>query len=1062
MYKFFRYGKNSDVYDESLQNKDQLNNLKSLYNSLKKAGITNKFSQAGIMAVSAKETGLKPQGEISWSTTPVYHAKDIFKDKIAALTDKQIEKMMKVDADWFDYLYGGQAGNSKADRYFKILDKKLPRSEGYKYRGRGFNQLTFKGNYQAVAKYVKDDIVANPETIDKLDNATAVIVGYFKNLFRDFPHVAKLWGLTDINSPKNITEGVGIMFHYTAGIGYTKAGALGLIPESWKKSQDYAVEFYDWILKKEGEKPDPNAFTGSETATGVTGSGGGEGNDSANATGGTVDSPADGDSQSRSERGSSRRSSSGATDTSAPNIRNVVEAKIRARRITFDLPPQKDQQQEIALNFGKIPMIWYNSYQIKPTDIRFINLSTVGLIPTLKITFFDTYNIMKDSGFPLDDTKVSLFINTLSENLKPIHLDFKITKFSVDNRTYNITGVIDVSELYIKKFQSVSKKTSFNALKTIAEEIGLGFNTNIDDTDDEMTWINTGERLYEFIERIVDMSYKSDEAFLAAYIDYFYGLNFIELEKELNRDLKEELGVPSIGLTDILKIKDKDKVSRLFLTNDRSMETTNSYFTSYKIINLSTSVSLQEGYLTKIKYYDELQKSFLIFDVDSITSKGDSTIILKGNPADETFFNQNVNLIYKGKLDTDNMHKNYLYSWVQNVRNITELEKIGLEITMGNPNYNLIRFQKVSLLLSNQASTPAASHMNNRLSGEWLVIDISYRFDGKSYAQIVKLVKRELELSADELKNEGTTPSRKSTEGQGERGANENPTTTTDEAAAPGTTQSGMTSSTTTTQSAPPPPQETSGKKFNVPPLPKDDDKSSPTKFPIKLTAFTKKVRKPTHIVLHYTAGWQLLDKNKGTIDFLMNGRSDYPGGLSYHYIIAVDGHIECLVDPQYIAKHSGQGVDENSIGISLSCLGTTLSGETIKSADSSIEYWRKRDGLYAKNENHVNMVDFTGQPTKYKNFSHIQEVSVAQIDALETLLKYLKDRFPTLPSYNGLTKEHYDILFPPLGTAKGSYGVPTYKKDVPGIYSHCSIWSQKLDIGPTARLVNFFKRLRL
>jgi predicted chitinase/N-acetyl-anhydromuramyl-L-alanine amidase AmpD len=1032
-------------------------NLELLYESLKKSGITNKFTQAGILAVCAKESGFTLRAEYDYSTTGIARIRQIFGMK--DFTDRQIDRLKKDPEEWFDYLYGGKYENSTANRKFKTIDKTLPRSEGYKYRGRGFNQVTFKTLYKQLLPFADGkDIVKNPDLMLEPKVAASVLVGFFLKNFKDFPNILRAWNMKDKNDAKNLTEGVGVPFHLTGGVGYTRAQvvALGEQIGSWPKSLEYVKEFYDWILRKEGEQPDPAAFTESETPVDPRTS-------TTAASGGSLNAPAEGDSQSRSERGSSRSNSSGATDTSAPNIRNIVEAKRKAKQISFELPPQKDQQQEIALNFGKIPMIWYNSYQIKPSDIQFINLSTVGIIPTLKITFTDTYNLMKDKAFPLDDTKISIFINTLNENLKPIHLDFKITKFSVNKKVYNITGVIDVGELYVKKFSSISKKTSFNALKTIAEQFGLGFNSNIDDTDDEMTWINTGERLYEFIEKIVDMSYKSDEAFLVSYIDYFYGLNFIELEKELNRDLKAELGIPSIGITDVLKIKDKDKVSRLFLTNDRSMETSNSYFTSYKIVNLSTAVSLQEGYLTKVKYYDELQKSFLIFDVDSISSKGDSTIILKGNPSDENFYNENVNLIYKGKLDTDNMHKNYLYSWVQNIRNITELEKIGLEITMGNANYNLIRFQKVSLVLSNQHSTPSASHINNRLSGEWLVIDISYRFDGKTYTQIVKLVKRELELSKEELDKEGTSPSRKSTENQGDRTANENPTTTENEQTV-GTTQSGLTQSGLTTSTAAqaiPPSEDTSNMKFNVPPLPKKDDRSSPSGFPIRLTAFKKQVRTPNQIIIHYTAGWQILDKSAGTIDFLMNGRKDFPNGLSYHYIISVDGHIECLVDPQYLAKHSGQSVDDNSIGISLSSLGTTFDGEGFVGANKQVNSLRSNP-LYAKNEDYAKLVDFNGKEKKYRNFTACQEVSVAQIAALETLLKYLKNRFPSLPSYNGLTQEHFDILFPPPGSRSGSYGCPAWKVGVPNIYSHCSITNQKVDIAPTPRLINFFKRLRL
>jgi predicted chitinase len=158
---------------------------------------------------------------------------------------------------------------------------------------------------------------------------------------------------------------------------------------------------------------------------------------------------------------------------------------------------------------------------------------------------------------------------------------------------------------------------------------------------------------------------------------------------------------------------------------------------------------LREGYLTRAKFYDELEKDFLVFDVDSISSSGDK-IVLKGSPGDDTFWREHVDEVYCGKLDTDNMHRNYHYSKIQNKRNLGDLVKIAIEVDMRTPNYNLYRYQKIHLLLSNQASTPTAPHINNRMTGDWLIVDIRYTFDGNTYKQTVKLIKRELELAPGE------------------------------------------------------------------------------------------------------------------------------------------------------------------------------------------------------------------------------------------------------------------------------------------------------------------------
>ena len=227
--------------------------------------------------------------------------------------------------------------------------------------------------------------------------------------------------------------------------------------------------------------------------------------------------------------------------------------------------------------------------------------------------------------------------------------------------------------------------------------------------------------------------------------------------------------------------------------------------------------------------------------------------------------------------------------------------------------------------------------------------------------------------------------------------------------------------------------------------------KSSPSEYPIKGTSFRVANRKPTQIVLHYTAGWQMTDKNQSTVNFLQsreNGR-----GLTYHFIIAVDGHIENLVDPKNVAFH-GTDSNQNSIGISLASLGTTFhSKNTLASADAQIDKLKSKS-LYKLNEYHAELVDFDEKKSPYRgSLKFSQEVSEAQLRSLSSLLKKLRQDFPDIPAWNGLTQDTFDIMFPRRGTS--------YKSDKPGLYSHCSITSQKADVLPTPRLIKFLKQVR-
>lgn len=84
--------------------------------------------------------------------------------------------MPQSDYDYFENNYGGRLGNDQP-------------GDGYKYRGRGFIQLTGKDNYRAYSQAVNDlwqaggaiDLVAHPEDALDPDVAAAVLALYFRD-----------------------------------------------------------------------------------------------------------------------------------------------------------------------------------------------------------------------------------------------------------------------------------------------------------------------------------------------------------------------------------------------------------------------------------------------------------------------------------------------------------------------------------------------------------------------------------------------------------------------------------------------------------------------------------------------------------------------------------------------------------------------------------------------------------------------------------------------------------------------------------------------------------------
>jgi LAS superfamily LD-carboxypeptidase LdcB len=445
-------------------------------------------------------------------------------------------------------------------------------------------------------------------------------------------------------------------------------------------------------------------------------------------------------------------------------LTRLVDPTISVTKIEVETSRRTPKEKKSFLTgMGQGPFVYYNGIHIEYDDISDFKLYHENILPAMKINFFDRNGIFKDEGFPMDDTIITVFLYARSNRLRSIKMDFKVTQFQdLDNGKYIISGIVDISKIYLKKFESFSNKTSFECLMELAKNCDIGFCSNVSNSDDKMTWINPGKSRYDFINEVIYNSYISDDSFLFCYIDFFYNICYVDIEKEMKRDNNQDQMIISDGKEkDLSSTPDDDeKIGPIILSTDKSLKETNGYIEDYKVINKSTQISLSKGYSTRTKYYDSLNKQILKFDIDTITSDSKTTIPLKGKPLDNNFFKENVDARWVGKIEVfgdgeGNAHTNFNYSLIQNEINLKELTKIQLEAKLKNPNFNLFITQKVYVSLTKQKPGIAHSSLNyKRLDGNWIITNIEYIFDGKSQYQKVTLVKRELEMDENEIDNQ--------------------------------------------------------------------------------------------------------------------------------------------------------------------------------------------------------------------------------------------------------------------------------------------------------------------
>lgn len=235
------------------------------------------------------------------------------------------------------------------------------------------------------------------------------------------------------------------------------------------------------------------------------------------------------------------------SDVSRPSI-EVKEIVLQPYRTDLNQSTQDYWNEKYGIKIqemGKDPLLWYNGIYIPPQLIDSLYLSSNDFVPTLQVYFKDETAEMINTGFALDNTIISLYIDSRTKDaggspaLRPIRMDFKITDFvyiEEDNLFY-VQGVPNIDGLYVQSIKSYPTQTSFQCLKQVSQDIKLGFRSNVADTNDAMTWLNMSLENHSFIKDVTKRAYKGDNNFFTSFIDYYYSLNFVDVEQCMKESL---------------------------------------------------------------------------------------------------------------------------------------------------------------------------------------------------------------------------------------------------------------------------------------------------------------------------------------------------------------------------------------------------------------------------------------------------------------------------------------------------------------------------------------------
>lgn len=367
------------------------------------------------------------------------------------------------------------------------------------------------------------------------------------------------------------------------------------------------------------------------------------------------------------------------------------------------------------------PYIKFRDRIISVEEIRDFEIDCSNFLPIVHIKLAIVDRKFLAEYIPKDGDIFSVYMRSHNDVYKPVrndylitHVDTKDLNASVYMTEYYITGILNIKDIWVEKNTAIKGK-SMDVIKKIADELNLGFATNVEgQMDDEMVWICDWKSYKDFMLHITEHAWKNEKTFYRVFIDIYYHVNFIEIEKQLDitKEFDESLSImektPLVQHGDPLLKTDEqtNEMNPLTLTNFSLLKGSSFGITDYELINNSSHISYSEGYGKKMYYYDHYLKT--IEDINQIDfnplytdGTADSKMRLRGLK-DEDIQKRHLKNTWYGiqySLPQGNVHKNFAQAYFQNKVNTIELEKMYLDVKTYTWNPAIIKMERIPLFI---------------------------------------------------------------------------------------------------------------------------------------------------------------------------------------------------------------------------------------------------------------------------------------------------------------------------------------------------------------------------
>ena len=449
------------------------------------------------------------------------------------------------------------------------------------------------------------------------------------------------------------------------------------------------------------------------------------------------------------------------------HILNVIEHSLELDTIKFDSHDEEEGAQKISHESGgPVPMIVVNGESFSDESIKKMEIDCSVRIPTISVVIMDTKGTFDADNTPRDGDVISIRIAARQQDtFKDIRIDFDIDeitgppandmKRATNGAKYVFQGTMKIPTMHSEGCAAY-EGTSREQIEEFATNLKLGLATNIDSADDAMKALNACQPNLEFLNNLVEHSYIGEDSFQTYCIDPYYNLCFVDVNALLNSEegLDETFINMSVDFDEDGEDQTSNKIeSPNILTNAASMNSTNTFISSYNLVNNSGALAKKNGYKRKMIYWENDSVGVVAHELEPLASDNMKDIDepLKGR-RDEDRYTKEVKSKYVGRLpiqsdDTPNVHLNYSYSAISNKQNLDEMNKMKLELTLKTFNPGIHLWQKIPVQIMKSGFTQISSQQGINEAKD----EKGFETDQEVEAENVN------DLNADQVKDEFLT-----------------------------------------------------------------------------------------------------------------------------------------------------------------------------------------------------------------------------------------------------------------------------------------------------------------